>query len=85
VYRSVEKNKEKILFLSLSVIKQIEMKRRRFLSQYTFGNLLFFETGFLSVQKGFCLLESVSIPDMGWNFLLSSASGSLVVVCQRKT
>ena len=85
MYRTVEKNKAKILFLGVSVIKQIEMKGRRFLSQYTFGNLLFFEIGYLSVHKGVCLLESVSIPDMGWNFLLSSASGSLVVVYQRKT
>jgi len=42
VYKTIEKNKAKILFLGVSVINQIGMKGLRLLSQYTFGNLLFF-------------------------------------------
>jgi len=50
----------KILCLGVSVINQIGMKGRRLLSQYTFGNLLFFETGYLSVQRSVCLCAWLS-------------------------
>jgi hypothetical protein len=87
VYRTVQKSKAKILCLDVSVIKQSEIKGPRLLSQYTFGNLLFFETGYLIVQRIVCLCARLSFySGHGLEFsLLFFSSGSLVVIYQRKT